>query len=191
MDPFEKFELWLDEAKAQPEIAHPTAMCLSTSHPDGVARGRMMDLRCVDRRKFVFSTHSNSRKVEDLAEYACVSLTFWWDILKKQVRIQGVAYPVAEAKDNEYFALLPRRGQLLAHVVSQGADLLDENVLREQIENKAAEFGSAVIPRPRSWNSYAVEPREFEFMSLSADRLHFRQRFFLDADRWLSKRLQP
>ena len=191
MNPLKKFEQWFDEAKAHPQILHPTAMCLSTVDQDGVVRGRMMDLRCLDLGKFVFSTHLTSQKAKDIAESANVSLTFWWDVLKKQIRIQGIASMVSEKKDDEYFGMLPRRGQVLAHVLTQGAELLDENVLHEQIGEKEQEFGSQIVTRPKSWRSYAVVPSEFEFMLLKADRLHCRERFERQADNWVAKRLHP
>src|SRR4029077_6210751 len=74
-NPFIEFQHWLDEAIAQ-SLPEPNAMALATATRDGKPSARMVLLRGVDERGFIFFTNYNSRKGHDLAINPHVALVF-------------------------------------------------------------------------------------------------------------------
>src|SRR5437764_1093122 len=73
--PFAEFKSWLDEAsKSEPNDAN--AMTLATVGEDGRPAARMVLLKGVDERGFVFYTNTESRKGRDLAAQPWAALCF-------------------------------------------------------------------------------------------------------------------
>src|SRR5437016_11586032 len=87
-DPIRQFHLWLEDAVAA-KLKEPWAMTLATATLDGVPSARMVLLRGVDERGFVFFTNYDSRKGEELEANPLAALVFYWAELDRQVRIEG------------------------------------------------------------------------------------------------------
>src|SRR5262245_557606 len=110
-DPIKQFRLWFDEAAAS-GIPLPAAACLSTVSPKSLPEGRMILLKGVDRRGFVFYTNLKSAKARSLKARPYASLTFYWEKFRRQVRVCGKVKAVSRAEANAYFRSRPRESQL-------------------------------------------------------------------------------
>src|SRR5436305_3066904 len=109
--PFTEFKAWLDEAtKSEPNDAN--AMTLATVGADGRPAARMVLLKGVDERGFVFYTNTESRKGRDLAAHPWAAICFHWKSLRRQIRIEGAVEAVTPAEADEFFASWPWLGQI-------------------------------------------------------------------------------
>src|SRR5262245_56301951 len=117
-DPIEHFISLLDEARSR-GADEPTAMVLSTADADGRPSSRYVLLKGVDARGFVFFTNLGSRKARELRERPAASLCFFWFVLGKQVRVEGIAEPVSDDEADRYFDSRPRAYQLGAWASDQ------------------------------------------------------------------------
>ena len=106
-NPFDQFARWFDEAVAA-AIPEPNAMTLATVDATGRPSARIVLLKAVDARGFVFHTNYDSRKGRELAAEPRAALLFWWVELERQMRIEGVAEQVSAADSDAYFAERPR-----------------------------------------------------------------------------------
>src|SRR2546423_6695601 len=155
MDPIQQFEAWLAEAELAGE-AEPTAMTLATASFDGRPSARMVLLKGVDRRGFVFHRNYESRKGRELAANPYAALVFRWPILHRQVNVTGSVAPLPADESDRYFASRDRGSQIGAwasdqsEVLSGGRAELDERVA--SIEARFADV--ADIPRPGHWGGY-------------------------------------
>src|SRR5687768_16989033 len=106
MDPIEHFQTLLAAAQpvARALLRQPTAMTLATVGADGQPSARLVLLKSVDERGFVFYTNVRSRKGRDLAANPRAALTFHWQPLEVQVRIEGRADRVDDGEADAYFA---------------------------------------------------------------------------------------
>ncbi len=191
-DPFAQFTAWFEEAKACPGIRLPEAMCLSTVDPGGLPDGRMLLLKQYDRRGFVFYTGLQSTKGRALLAFPRAALTFYWEELDRQVRIQGTTELVAEDEADAYFATRPRPSQIAAHASEQSAPLADRAALERRVEELRAAFEGKPVPRPRHWGGLRVVPLRCEFWQSRPDRLHDRFVFTrLGRDMWETTMLYP
>lgn len=190
-DPFEQFRHWLGDAHAA-GIMQPNAMTLSTVDEHGYPDARVVLLKALDDRGLVFYTHRTSRKGRQLHAHPHAAVTFFWDILERQVRVQGSVEWTTDAESDEYFQSRPRGSQLGALVSNQSAVIPGREVLEQALTDLAAQVGDEPVERPRTWGGYRILPAEFEFWQGRPSRLHDRIRYKPDAHGlWIRERLAP
>ncbi len=188
--PFEQFQLWLDQAIAC-ELKEPNAMCLATATAEGFPSARIVLLKGMDERGFVFYTNYESRKAEELAENPRAALVFYWGELERQVRITGDVEKVDRSETETYFATRPRGSQLGAWVSEQSSVISGREALEEQMAALEKWYEGLEIPAPPNWGGYRVKADEIEFWQGRTGRLHDRLRYRLEEGKWLVERLAP
>src|SRR5690606_17900256 len=110
IDPLHLFMQWLDEAERS-GIPEYNAMLLATAGTVSISM-RVVLLRKVEERGFVFYTNYNSRKAMDLERDPRAAITFFWPSMERQVRVEGKAEKVSSEESDAYFATRPRDSQV-------------------------------------------------------------------------------
>ena len=189
-DPFALFETWLGEA----EISEPNdanAMAVATAGQDGMPSVRMILLKGIDDRGFVFYTNTDSPKGRQLAENPKAGLCFHWKSLRRQVRVRGTVECVSDAEADAYFATRPRGSQIGAWASLQSTTLPSRTALEERIEAFEHEYAGGDVPRPPHWSGYRVVPEVIEFWLDRTFRLHDRLIYRRDGASWVTERVYP
>ena len=190
-DPYSLFEAWFAEAK-QSEPTYPDAMTVTTVGENGMPSARILLLKGLDRRGFVFYTHTRSRKGRQLAGNPHCALCFFWKTLDRQVRVEGTVSPVSEGEADAYFATRPRGSQIGAWASEQSEELESRAVLEARIADLEKRFGDAPVPRPAHWSGYRVVPARIEFWREGKYRLHDRIVYTADGHGgWTTSQLFP
>ena len=191
-DPLEQFNLWFDQA-VMAELPEPNAMTLATADLEGNVSARIVLLKEVDSKGFVFYSNYTSKKAKDIEENPKVSLVFLWLELERQVRIEGFTEKVSEKESDEYFISRPRESQLGAWVSEQSTEIPGRDVLVENFRKIKNKFKDKSIPRPDFWGGYRVIPEMVEFWQGRPGRLHDRIRYIKSEDKntWKRIRLAP
>jgi len=189
-DPIVRFREWLAEAE-QTEPTDPTAMALATATADGVPSVRMVLMRGLDERGFVFYTNLESRKGLELDANPNAALVFHWKSLGRQVRIEGPVAPVEAAEADAYFASRARGSQIGAWASDQSRPMESRRGLEKSVAKFAAKFGVSRVPRPDHWSGYRVAPAHIEFWREGRFRLHERIAYHRTDDGWTTRRLYP
>lgn len=188
-DPFEVFGEWFEQAH-NCGLQEPTAMNLSTATKEGKPSSRIVLLKGVDERGFVFYTNSRSRKGEELRENPNVALCFHWQPLAKQVRIEGTVTPVKGREADEYFASRHPQSRLGAWASQQSQVLPSRDKFFDKVEEMREKYGENP-PRPMHWYGYRVDPARIEFWQDGDFRLHQRDIFERDTDGWSHHQIYP
>ena len=193
MDPIQHFQTLLTAAQAVDRtlLPEPTAMTLATVGGDGQPSARLVLLKSVDERGFVFYTNVRSRKGREIAANPRAALTFHWQPLEVQVRIEGVAEIVDDAEADEYFATRPRGSQIGAWASDQSKKLARAADLDARFAEIERRFAGREVPRPPHWSGYRVIPERVEFWRNRPSRLHERRLFERDGAGWRESLLYP
>lgn len=190
-EPISLFQRWLDDA-IENEPLDATAMTLATATPTGRPSARIVLLRGVDERGFVFFTNYDSRKGAELKGNANAALTFFWPTMQRQVRIEGHVEFTSREESEAYFATRPRGSQLGAWASAQSRVLASRAELETLAAKIAEQYEGIDVPCPPDWGGYRVSPEVIEFWQGRESRLHDRLRFTLQpGDVWLIERLAP
>ena len=191
-DPVRQFERWLEEAIAA-RLHEPTAMTLATAAADGTPSARIVLLKGIDERGFVFFTDYRSRKGRELDENPRAALTFYWGELERQVRITGHVSRVSREESERYYRTRPAASRLGAWASHQSQVIASRAVLEDQLAEVTGRFGDQDIPLPPHWGGFRVSPQELAFWQGRPNRLHDRIRFVRPEreSRWRVERLSP
>lgn len=190
-NPFNQFETWFQEA-IDAKIDLPDAMTLATATRDGMPSARIVLLRGLDERGFVFYTDYESQKGEELAENPNAALVFYWRELDRQVRITGQVSKVSRENSNNYFQTRPVDSRLAALASKQSEVIPNRAVLEERFKELAAQYQDEEIPLPSDWGGYRLSPNMIEFWSGRPSRLHDRLRYTIQPDNnWRIERISP
>jgi pyridoxamine 5'-phosphate oxidase len=192
LEPFALFSSWLTEATAS-EPRDPTAMTLATVDSGGLPNARIVLLKGVDARGFVFYTNTTSQKGRELGATKVAALVFYWKSLNRQVRVRGSVETVTAAEADAYFASRPRGAQVGAWASQQSQPLESRKVFEQAVADYTAKFGEATVPRPAHWSGYRIVPAQIEFWQDRPFRLHDRIVFTREetATPWRKTRLYP
>lgn len=166
-------------------------VALATADRHGRPSARMVLLRGVDERGFVFHTNYDSRKGRELTENPQAALCFHWPTLDEQIRIEGTVARLPAEESDAYFDSRPRGSQLGAWASDQSAVLPTRETLEERYRETERRFEGGPVPRPPFWGGYRLTPERIEFWYGRPDRLHDRVVYVRDGDRWTIERLYP
>ncbi|WP_036487885.1 pyridoxamine 5'-phosphate oxidase [Myxosarcina sp. GI1] len=191
-DPIQQFNVWLQQA-IKAEILEPNAMTLATASPDGKPTARIVLLKGVSDRGFVFYTNYQSLKGKQLNANPFAALVFLWDKLERQVRIEGKVDKLTAGESDEYFHSRPRASQLGALASDQSQIIANRQILEQDLKTLEAKYADTeTIPRPAHWGGYQVIPERIEFWQGRPNRLHDRLLYsLLDDGTWQIERLSP
>ncbi|MCY4524784.1 MAG: pyridoxamine 5'-phosphate oxidase [Halobacteriovoraceae bacterium] len=189
-DPFTLFDDWFSQAKKD-GVIRPNAVALATSGKDGPPSLRMVLFKGLMNGKFLFYTNYKSRKANEIENNPQVSLLFYWDILHRQIIIEGGAEKIDSGISRDYFKTRPRDSQLSAWASPQGQSIESREFLLERFNEQERRFSNKEIPCPSFWGGYAVAPCYFEFWRGKEKRLHERLCFRLKENVWESEYLAP
>ena len=214
-NPIEQFIEWYKDAKKCASIKHPEAMTLSTIN-NGCPDSRVVLLKTIDNTGFVFFTNYESSKGKDLEKNPNACMLFYWEKLKRQVRIRGTVEKTQSTliapllntflnstssikkklnkkfiiSDN-YFSQRQRESQIGAWASNQSQEIKGKDELEERIKRVEEKFKNKEIPRPPYWGGYRLIPTQIEFWEEKEFRLHERLLYTKDNNQWETKVLSP
>ena len=188
--PFELFEQWFLDAQKS-GILLPEAMSVSSCSQDGQPSSRMVLLKSFDKQGFVFYTNYGSRKNQELTENAKVALLFHWNVLQRQVRIEGTVEKTSVEQSSDYFHSRDRGSQIGAWASKQSQRLTHDDELNERFAKFNQKYPEGEIPLPDFWGGLRVKPHYIEFWQGRASRLHDRVCFEKHQESWQQFKLHP
>ncbi len=188
-DPYASFEGWY--AAAEQAAPQPEAVALATVDAEGRPSVRMVLYRGVRDGRFRFYTNYGSRKGLELADNPHAALLFYWQPLRRQVRIEGRIEPLSAADSDAYFATRDRDSQVGAWASRQSVPIADRAALEARMADFQARFEGGEVPRPPFWGGYGLRPACFEFWQNRPNRLHDRYCYTPTEHGWQAHRLSP
>jgi pyridoxamine 5'-phosphate oxidase len=193
LEPITRFQALLERALALPreQLPEPTAFALGTVDASGQPSVRIVLLKDVDERGFVFYTNFESRKGRELLASRRAAMCFHWQLLEEQVRVEGSVQPVSDAEADAYFASRARGSQIGAWASIQSQPMESASDLDARVAEMEKKFASGPVPRPAHWSGFRIVPARIEFWKNMPSRLHVRNLYTRVASGWRMQLLYP
>ena len=189
-EPLVRINEWIEEA-IKLEVPLPHAMNLSTTDDIDQPSSRMVLLKSISDEGMVFYTDYESHKGQMLLKNPKAALNFWWAKTDKQIRIEGVCIKTSDQESDEYFQSRPKGSQISATVSIQSKELRNyENLVKEAKDLEKGSLGRN-LKRPSRWGGYKLIPNRIEFWKNEVNRLHRRELFILESNKWRKTLLSP
>jgi pyridoxamine 5'-phosphate oxidase len=190
-NPFDQFQTWL-EAAATAQVPDHNAMTLATANHEGQPSARIVLLRDVNPDGLIFYTNYQSRKGRDLTGNPRAALLFFWSVLQRQVRIEGIVEKIPPDLSDTYFKNRPYESRLGTWASLQSETIAERQILDAHMEELKEQYSNGNVPRPPHWGGYLLVPHLFEFWQGRAHRLHDRLVYTrTDQHTWTLSRLAP
>ena len=189
-DPIVEFRRWFQHA-VDAKLPTVNAMTLATVDDRGRPAARIVLLKEVDDRGFVFFTNYESRKGRDLAAHPVAALCLFWEPLHRQVRVEGAIEKVDAAASDEYFAQRPRGSQIGSIASPQSRPIAERAELERRVAEVERALGTGEPARPPHWGGYRLVPDLLEFWQGRQSRLHDRIAYRREGKDWHISRLAP
>lgn len=189
-DPYAQFEVWFQEA-VESKALEPNAMNLSTVGKDMKPSSRTVLLKQVKAEGFIFFTNYESRKARQIEENPYGALTFVWNELERQIRIEGLIKKISPKDSDAYFERRPQASKLGAWASPQSGWIPNRKYLEDLMKEFENEFKDKEVKRPDNWGGYVLKPDLIEFWQGRPNRLHDRIQYTLKRGLWNIERLAP
>ena len=190
-DPLELFKIWMSEAKKK-EINDPNALSLASTNKSGEPSVRMVLLKGVNQKGFVFYTNLNSPKSDDLKKNPKAAMCFHWKSIQKQVRISGSVTQVSDEEADLYFNSRPYESRIGAWASDQSKTMLQRKEFLKKIEEFKKKFSDKKkLIRPKHWSGWCLNPSSIEFWLGGQFRIHERLKYKKVLNNWKKEILYP
>ena len=190
-DPLALFTIWLVEAEKK-EINDANALSLATTNSKNEPSVRMVLLKGLSSKGFVFYTNLNSPKSQDLKNNPKASMCFHWKSLQRQVRVSGSIKKVTEEEADLYFNSRPYESRIGAWASDQSKVMNKrEDFLKKIDEFKNKYKNEKNLPRPKHWSGWCLNPSSFEFWLGDQYRIHERLKYNKSSNVWKKEILYP
>jgi pyridoxamine 5'-phosphate oxidase len=191
VDPLLLFRAWMEDA-TKSENPDPTAMTLSTVDQSGSPSSRIVLLKKIQDNRLIFFTNYHSRKAREIMHTPKVAAHLYWPQLERQVKIAGVAEPLADEISDLYFSSRPFESKVSAWASPQSEVVPDRSYLEQEYRKYLEKFSvSQKVPRPSYWGGFSIEPLRIEFWQGGKYRLHDRIEYTCKDEVWSRVRLAP
>ena len=190
-NPIVLFKKWFAVAEKS-EINDPNALSLATSSSDGTPSVRMVLLKGLSEKGFVFYTNFNSKKGSDLKKNPKASMCFHWKSLRRQIRISGKTVVIDNKEADEYYNSRAYGSRIGAWASSQSQTMNNRNEFIKKIKEFEKKYpDQKKVPRPPHWSGWRVEPENIEFWLEIKNRIHERLNYRKENGEWLREILYP
>ena len=191
-NPMELFNQWFKNAEESKKIEEPNAMNISTIGKDGFPKNRIVLLKKIVPKGFIFFTNYTSEKGQAIKENNNICLSFFWPALEQQIIIKGRTEKLPESSSDDYFNSRPEGSKLGAWASNQSNVVASRKELEDNLKKFEEEFKHKKIPRPKHRGGYLTKPISIEFWQGRPNRMHDRILYQLEKDfSWKLERLAP
>ena len=189
-------DAWNDFYEKEKDLVEldPNAALVSSVDAEGNPNARVILIKDVSNKGFVFYTNYQSQKGKELFHNNKGHLTWYSRAQGVSIRIQGEVQKIDASISDNYFASRDRNAQISASISKQSEKVESREALDAEFKKFADDYEGKEIPRPDHWGGVIIHPEKVEVWKSRDDyktRLHDRIVFTFSNDQWTKSRLYP
>ncbi|HBI22007.1 MAG TPA: pyridoxamine 5'-phosphate oxidase [Legionella sp.] len=192
MDPIEHLSQWLQNERAA-GAPNPQQAVLSTATMDAVPHSRVVAIREIDAQGLLFFTQKDTRKVAEMSINPAVSMTFWFELLLREVIIEGTIEALSEIENEQYWQSYPREAQIRFHsyAPTSAQPIRDKQELEEKRKVIQQNCTDHPVPVSPLYCGFRLKPNRFIFYAYRSDELSDVLEYTHLNDEWTTQLLSP
>ena len=187
-EPYSKFLKLYNDAYESGQ-GNIEAACISSISCKNKPNSRFINIKYVHNKDFVFFTNYNSQKANDFDNNNFVSLAFFWNSTKIQIRINGVIEKTSKKFSDDHWKTRNVEKNALAFSSKQSSIISSFKMVKDKYSDSLA--NSDLSKRPEYWGGYKILPKSFEFWQGDKFRLNKRELFIFKNDGFIKYILEP
>jgi pyridoxamine 5'-phosphate oxidase len=191
--PIHLLEKWIKEEKDK-GAPNPQQAILSTATTEGIPHSRVVAIREITPQGILFFTQKGTRKVTEIAENPRVSLTFWFELMQREVILEALIEALTEEENKAYWSNYPRIAQLrfLAYAPTSGQPIDSKQMLEDKKSAIEQEYKDQELPYTPLYCGYRIIPTKFTFYQYRTDELSDVSQYVLhENSQWQKQAISP
>jgi pyridoxamine 5'-phosphate oxidase len=190
--PIELLNAWLSEELAS-GAPDPRQAVISTATSDGTPHARVVAIREINEDGLLFFTQRGTRKVEELDQNPKATLTFWFELHQREVIIEGIAEPLTDSENNNYWKSYPREAQIrfYSYAPTSTQPIDSKTVLETKKKQIELEYEGKPLPVSPFYCGFRIKPTRMSFYAYRADELSDVFEYQNVSGNWIKQWLSP
>ncbi len=192
INPIQHLTTWLTE-EHQSGAFNPWHAILATCAEGPMVHARVVALRKIDERGLLFFTQRGTKKVNELIRNPSASLVFWFELMQREVVVEGEVSALTETENQHYWDSYPREAQLRFYSYAPTSTQPIENkaILESKKKQFEQEYSDKVLPISPYYCGFRLKPSTLMFYAYRTDELSDVFKYEQRDGVWEKQRLSP
>lgn len=192
INPIEQLNIWIDEEYHQ-GAPNPRQAVLSTATKESIPHARVVAIREINEQGLLFFTQKGTRKVEELMVNPHASLTFWFELLQREVIIEGIVEPLSHKENGRYWQAYPREAQIrfYSYAATSSQPISSKHQLEEKKKRIEVNYQDKPLPMSEFYCGFRIKPTRMVFYAYRTDELSDVIEYHCVDNRWIKTLLSP
>ncbi|HCJ1109662.1 TPA: pyridoxal 5'-phosphate synthase [Legionella pneumophila] len=190
--PIKQLNIWIDEERHK-GAPNPQQAVLSTATKESIPHARVVAIREISEQSLLFFTQKGTRKVAELITNPIATLTFWFELLQREVIIEGVVESLLPEENERYWQAYPREAQIrfYSYAATSSQPIISKHQLEKKKKNIAVNYQDKPLPMSEFYCGFRVKPARMVFYAYRTDELSDVVEYHLVDNRWITRLLSP
>lgn len=192
INPLTQLNQWLGHERSL-GAPNPQQAVLASATKAAVPQARVVAIREVDEKGFLFFTQQGTRKVQALNENPVAALTFWFELQQRQVVVEGSVVALSAEENERYWQSYPREAQLRFHSYAPTSSqvIASKAILERKRKELAIVFKDKPIPMSEHYCGFLLKPVCMTFYAYRLDELSDVVKYRWLDNTWQQQLLSP
>lgn len=192
MKPINQLINWILEERQQ-GVINPQQAVLSTATNDAVPHARVVAVREISEEGLVFFTQKGTRKVVELHSNPQAVMTFWFEVLQREVILEGIVAALLPEENEHYWHSYPREAQIrfYSYAATSSQPINSKMQLEEKRQSIATQYQDKALPMSEFYCGFKLIPQRMVFYAYRTDELSDVYEYLQVENNWTKTRLSP
>jgi pyridoxamine 5'-phosphate oxidase len=190
--PIQLLESWITEERNS-GAPNPSHAILATVGKNNFPHARVVAIREIHEQGLLFFTQTGTRKVLELRQFPCATMTFWFELHQRQVILEGKIITLTQTENESYWSSYSRQAQIrfYSYAETSSQPIPNKQILEEKRQQISQEYSNQTIPMSPFYCGFRLQPQRIAFYAYRLDELSDVFEFRLEGNAWQQQWISP